>query len=333
MSICTGLQKIREVDPGFDIIKVTIDNVTNAYMIYNYAESMKFLNQEVIVSYRQDILDGKIETFINTLTIPTKVATLDREKNFKLYSELKDNNSNICIQDISIGGSADNVVLFCVSTAYKNSDRAVWMELKVRDKIGKIGTLRMFDYSDVADYSGHYVKCNVRRNEYGLSTREVASTVLEFAVNPEIEIARKYIEDYFANDETMKVILESSRLLEYMQEYVAEERGYYMVRAAVELDIVNSLKNDVGDVDYKALEYALLLRYGRLKKKKNITYSDLFVAMNFILNLKMEPQLKDNILHIVDMDAPDAEPIKEKLIFKQVVNMADTIIQVRKEAM
>ena len=131
----------------------------------------------------------------------------------------------------------------------------------------------------------------------------------------------------------MKVILESSRLLEYMQEYVAEERGYYMVRAAVELDIVNSLKNDVGDVDYKALEYALLLRYGRLKKKKNITYSDLFVAMNFILNLKMEPQLKDNILHIVDMDAPDAEPIKEKLIFKQVVNMADTIIQVRKEAM
>lgn len=207
------------------------------------------------------------------------------------------------------------------------------MELKVRDKIGKIGTLRMFDYNDVADYSGHYVKCNVRRNEYGLSTREVASTVLEFAVNPEIEIARKYIEDYFANDETMKGILESSRLLEYMQECVAEERGYYMVRAAVELDIVNSLKNDVGDVDYKALEYAILLRYGRLKKKKNITYSDLFVAMNFILNLKMEPQLKDNILHIVDIDVPDAEPIKEKLIFKQVVNMADTVIQVRKEAM
>lgn len=333
MSVCTAIKKIEEVDNGYDLLQVTVDDNVKAYMIYVYAESMQFLNQEVIVSYRQDVWKGKIETFINNFTIPVKVSTLDREDGFKLYQEMHDNNSNICLRDVNNGDTVNGAILYCLNTAYKNSDRAVWMEMKVRDKMGKTATLRLFDYENRdINYAGEYIKCNIRKNEYGLTTSAISALPLEFAPNPEIQIARTYIENYFAQDQTMSGIFQNTRLMDYMENYVAEERGYLLVRAAAELDILQSLKNVFNDVNFQNLAYAIMFRYGYVTRKSASPYSDLLVTLTFTLNQRIPGKQASSVLQILDVDNPNTENTKEKEVFRRIVDLADTVIRTKKEA-
>ena len=75
MSVCTSVVKLENISEDIDMMLVTIDSDTKAYMIGNYADTLQFIGDEVIVSYRKDIYQGKIETFINTLTIPDRKST------------------------------------------------------------------------------------------------------------------------------------------------------------------------------------------------------------------------------------------------------------------
>ena len=185
MPVCTSIEKLKEVSEDTDILRVVIDNDVKAYMIFNYAESLVFLNEEVIVSYRKDIYEGKIELFINTLTIPVKITTLDKDKGIKLFTEQSDNNSNVSFMDLAPGSNMLGAIMYCISSSYESSDRAVWLELKVRDKAGRVAKLRLFDPEfGVAKFDGMYIKASIKRNDYGLSTREIRPMDLEFPPNP-----------------------------------------------------------------------------------------------------------------------------------------------------
>lgn len=325
MSVCTSVVKLNNITEDIDMMLVTIDNDIKAYMVGNYADTLQFVDVEVIVSYRKDIYEGKIETFINTLTIPVKVNVLDRDTNFKLYSNIEDNNSNVCFADILEGQISYNAVVYCIDSMYESSPNATWMTLKIRDKAGRIAKVRLFDYdNDKAYYGGIYVKMTLRRTKYGFTTQEIIPVQSDFPVNPEIDICRTYIENYFAGDTYIADVFNKTKLLDCMYASIAEERGYSMVRAAIELDILSSLKNDLNDIDFKAVSYALIMKYGYLTKSSKSDYSDTLKMWTFIFSCK-PPK---TVLLILDKDA---EPTHERVIFDKIVDLADSVIQIKKE--
>lgn len=329
MSVCTSVVKLENISEDIDMMLVTIDSDTKAYMIGNYADTLQFIGDEVIVSYRKDIYQGKIETFINTLTIPVKVNVLDRDTNFKLYSDVSDNNSTVCFADIQEGSIVYSAVVYCVDSMYESSPNSVWMTLKIRDKAGRIAKVRLFDYDtrDVS-YRGMYVKMTLRRTMYGFVTQEIIPVPSDYPLNPEIDICRTYVENYFVGDSYMAELFSKTKLLDFMYGNIAEEQGYNMVRAAIELDILNSLKNDLKEIDFKAVSYALIMKYGYLTKSEKSEYSDTLKMWTFIFASRLPAELSKKVLLILDKDA---EITPERLIFNQVVALADSVIKIKKE--
>lgn len=331
MSVCTSIVKMKEVSEDTDILRVEIDNDVKAYMIFNYAESLVFLNKEVIVSYRKDIYEGKIELFINTLTIPVKVTTLDREAGIKLFTDQSDNNSNVSFIDLAPGSTMLGAVMYCISSSYESSDRAVWMELKVRDRAGRVAKLRLFDPEfGVAKFDGMYIKANIKRNDYGLNTKEISLMDLEFPPNPEIQIARTYIENYFIGDADMLAVLQRTKLLDFMQDYVELELGYALLRAAIQLDILSELRNVFNEVNFKAISYAIMMQYGYITKASLAQYSASLRAITFTLQQNLPSDVAALVLMILDEGEPDGKPVPEKAIFNRVLSLANEIIKVKK---
>lgn len=331
MSVCTSIVRMKEVSEDTDILRVEIDNDVKAYMIFNYAESLVFLNKEVIVSYRKDIYEGKIELFINTLTIPVKVTTLDREAGIKLFTDQSDNNSNVSFMDLAPGSTMLGAVMYCISSSYESSDRAVWMELKVRDRAGRVAKLRLFDpESGVAKFDGMYIKANIKRNDYGLNTKEISLMDLEFPPNPEIQIARTYIENYFIGDADMLAVLQRTKLLDFMQDYVELELGYALLRAAIQLDILSELRNVFNEVNFKAISYAIMMQYGYITKASLAQYSASLRAITFTLQQNLPSDVAALVLMILDEGEPDGKPVPEKAIFNRVLSLANEIIKVKK---
>lgn len=332
MATCTSITKLEEVSSGYDMLLVTIDEDIKAYMIFKYADCLQFVNQEVIVSYRQDIYNGKIETFINTLTVPTRVTTLDREDKIKLYCNQEDNNSNVCVADMEDGSTFLGAILYCTSCSYEGSKKASWVALKVRDKAGRITTLRLFDYDTAGlDFSGMYIKANVKKKRaFGLQTDEIRPMDLDFAPNPEVTICKTFIANYFLQDSAMYNVLNRTKLLDYMEEFIDLEKGYLLVRAAVELDLLEELKNMFDDVDFQALSYAILLRYGYTTKVGLDKYSVLLKTLTFTMQQGLPANVATTVLQILDADDEDVESIPERGVYKKVCSLADEIIKVKK---
>ncbi|MCM1440605.1 MAG: hypothetical protein NC131_15620 [Roseburia sp.] len=331
MAICTSIVKLEEITPDTDMLLVTIDDDVQAYMVYNYAQCLQFVNQDVIVSYRKDVYKGKIENFINTLTIPVKVTALDRDDNIKLFVKQHDNNSNCCLSDIKEGESFVKAILYCVESQYESSVKAVWLTLTVRDKAGRVAKLRLFDYdSRDANYSGMYIRANIKRTKYGFNTDMIEPVDIEFSPNPEIEISKKFIQITFLDDNYIKGVLASTKLLERMETFVDVEMGFALVRLAVELDILEELKNVLDDVDFKAISYALVMRYGYIAKQSLKRFSNRLKSVTFALQQNMPTSVATKVLMILDEDCKEVELIPEKDVFNSILLLADSVIKAKK---
>lgn len=328
MAVCTSIVKLEVINDEVDMMRVVIDDVTEAYMLGSYGDCVQFIGQEVIVSYRRDVYNGKISTFINTLTVPVKINTLEREDNIKLFCNTEDNNSNVCFADIKEGESMVGAIMYCVETKYESSPNAVWVTYKVRDKAGRIAKVRLFDYEvHNLDYRGMYIKGNIRRTQYGFTTTEVTTLPSDFPINPEVDICRTYIEKYFVGDTYMCSLFERTKLLDFMQNHISEELGYSLVRAAVELDILSELRNVFDDVDFKALSYAIIMRYGYMTKDSLTDYSENLRTLTFVLTNKVPSGLSKKVLMI--LDDTDAD-VPDRGIYRQIVKLADEVIRIKK---
>lgn len=331
MAICTSIVKLEEITQDTDMMLVTIDDDVKAYMVYNYAQCLQFVGQEVVVSYRKDIYKGKVETFINTLTIPVKVSAIDREDNIKLFVKQKDNNSNCCLADIKEGESMVRAVLYCVESMYESSVKAVWLTLVVRDRAGRVAKLRLFDYDTRdANYSGMYIRANIKRTKYGFNTDMIEPVDIEFTPNPEITIAKQFIQTNFLDDSYMKGMLASTKLLERMETFVDVEMGLALLRLAVELDILEELKNVLDDVNFKAITYAIVMRYGYIAKQGLKKFSSRLKSTTFALQQNMPNDVATLVLMILDEDSPEVEMIPEKRVYSSILALADSVIKAKK---
>ena len=95
------------------LMRLTFDEgKDSAYIIWSHANLVQYLNDEVIATFRQDMYNGTISKFVNTIAKVGVVHTLERSNNVKLYVDVTDNHSNIRFKEIEDGGTAVNRVCY-----------------------------------------------------------------------------------------------------------------------------------------------------------------------------------------------------------------------------
>lgn len=327
MSKCTAIKKLETISADGDLLEVTIDDKVSAYWIYDYSEALQYVDQEVIVEYRQDIYKGNLATFIATFTIPTCIATLDKQENFKLYLDQVDDISNVCFNDIVDGDEIPGCIVYCSSCEYKSSSKASWMELLIRDHTMHVATLRLFDYANHdADFSGKYIKTSLSKNQYGYQSDLIIPMEECTYVNKEVSIAEQFVKNYFSNDPVALQYMERTKVLEYLLKAVDYEPGYGMVRLAMELSLVDSMNNITKDVNLEAIGQALLLRRGYLTQASVMSHSvsNVMIGWNYMFpDRRIVMQLLD--------DSLEEKPV-EFSILTSITKTVNALLEVRKGA-
>lgn len=326
MDKCTDVVLLEHLNSEDDILQVTINDAMEYLMIAKYADTLQYIGCDVIITCRQDMYKGQLNTFINTLTIPTRIATLDREEGFKLFTHQTDNFADICFADMQEGETKLNAIMYCVDHTYESSNKAVWASLTVRDKAFKVTKLRLFDYDyNKYNFSGRYIRADVRKSKYGLQTNIVTPLELNVTINPEIEIARKFILSTFADDKEILNIISKLNLLDHMAEVIDHETGYSLVRTAMELSIANELFNITDDVDVNCIKRVLLLK-NLYTINPTSSYSIQFRNMATLSGLDITDRMK----LMLCIDTLSETDLKERLIIEDIETTVDHIIKIRK---
>lgn len=329
MTKCTNVVLIEHLNEDDDLLEVTIDDSIKSYMVAKYGDILKYVDHEVIVSYRNDIYKGSLCQFIDTVTIPTRVATLDREDNIKLYVAQEDNFSNVCFKDLQEGETMLNAEMYCVSHTYNSSTNAVWAELVVRDRSMRLAKIRLFDYDyNKYNFTGRYVKADIRKSKYGLTTQSVLPLEASSAVNPEVAIAKKFILSTFEQDKEILNIITSKNLLEAMEEIIDLERGYLLVRTAMELSLAHEMFNITNSVDVSLIKRVLLLSC-MYSLTPNSEYSKQFCNM---VNVSKE-QLSNKKEIMLLLDSNSETDLKERVVIDNIRTTIDNLINIKKGLM
>lgn len=325
MKKCVAIEIVEKSGNGYTLLLVRFDDGSEAYWYYDYADSLQYINQDVIVEFRKDVYNGELREFIKTFTVPTVVRTLDKQDNIKLYIESVDNNSNLSFNEIQPGETRSGAIVYCISCEFKSSPNAVWQEFIIRDKSMHVAKLRLFDYNnESANFAGTYIVTDLSRNKYGFQTDMVAPVTGTMMENPEITVAEQFVRNYFAEDTVALSYIAETHLFELMRDHVDYEKGYAIVRMASELAMVDSLKNITKDVDIVSIGQAILCSYGHYTRSSHLSNS----VNNITLMLRF--QFPDRVLVGQLLDTALEDKPKEYPIYSNIQNTVAALLEIRK---
>lgn len=309
------------------LMRLTFDEgKDSAYIIWSHANLVQYLNDEVIATFRQDMYNGTIAKFVNTIAKVGVVHTLERSNNVKLYVDVTDNHSNIRFKEIEDGGTAVNAIVYVTDIRFDSSARAEWADLTVMDQARKIAQLRIFSPdSKIQDFKGRYVMCDIRKNRYGLSTDSVVTVDNAFPFSPEVEISERFLMDAFAEDADILTLLAETKFADFAKKVVDLEPGYILVRLAIELDVASELANLVKEVDVDLIKRCLLIEKFNVFQQTSPYRNDI---VTFVTASRYKFDHKNEVLLTLYSD--EEKFSMERVVLKQVQEMADTIINVKK---
>ena len=309
------------------LMRLTFDEgKDSAYIIWSHANLVQYLNDEVIATFRQDMYNGTIAKFVNTIAKVGVVHTLERSNNVKLYVDVTDNHSNIRFKEIEDGGTAVNAIVYVTDIRFDSSARAERADLTVMDQARKIAQLRIFSPdSKIQDFKGRYVMCDIRKNRYGLSTDSVVTVDNAFPFSPEVEISERFLMDAFAEDADILTLLAETKFADFAKKVVDLEPGYILVRLAIELDVASELANLVKEVDVDLIKRCLLIEKFNVFQQTSPYRNDI---VTFVTASRYKFDHKNEVLLTLYSD--EEKFSMERVVLKQVREMADTIINVKK---
>lgn len=325
MAICTSIELVEKVSSGGNLLKVTIDKSTEALWFFDYAASLQYLNQEVIVEYRRDIYKGELRQFIATFVLPVVVQTIDKKDNIKLYTDQVDNNANLSFSEIEIGETRKGCIVYCTASSFKSSPNATWQELIIRDKSMHTAKLRVFDYDNkAARFAGQYIMTELSKSKFGFQSEIVTPTPGDVMPNPEIELAITFIKNYFSNDVVAMKFITDTNLFNQLKEEIDYEKGYGLMRLAMELSMTDNLYNISKDLDIKTIGQAILCSYGHFTRESVLSNS----INNVTLAMGYHWENRGMIGKLLDV-ALEEKPA-ESSIMKSIQETVASILEVRK---
>lgn len=324
--VLTGIELITKFSEEQQLMKLTFDNgKDSAYIIWEHASLLQYLNSDVIATFRRDMYNGHVEKFINTIARLHTIQTVERAERARLFTDVEDNQSNITFSSIEEGTTATDAIVYVLRITYDSSSKADWADLTIQDRQRKIATLRIFSPDKrIEDLNGHYILTNIRRNKYGFSTDTVVTVDSQIPLNPEVEIAERFIEQAFDACEDIKKFLASSQFFEYAKEDVQEERGYILVRLAIELSLAMEMDNLMKEVNIETIKICLLLEKLHLMSASQL-HPEL---VSYALAQRYSLSQRTEAIHTLYSEDPAYN--KERTILAQIKSMADAIVKIKK---
>lgn len=323
MAVCESVVLLEHAG-AVDVMEVVVDGVKSLWF-YDYSKGIEFAGKEVIVTYRDDFYQGKQVKAVNTLAVPNIVNVLEKHTTLRLYNDKEDNHSNLSFNEIPMNQTLDGCEFFVCSQENMASTSSNWIELRIRDKMFRVLTLRIFD--GVADnLVGRYCRGSLRRTKYGLQSDMLVPIDGECTPNEEITIAQEYIMQYFANDPAAMDFINKFNLIECMKKYIDYEPGYALVRLAMELCMTEQLINVTNTIDVQVLSQALLASYG-FTVSSNAPFSHETNSVFRATNCKW-PKFSA-LIGILDTGTVEKET-PERDMFGRIRSMVDAIIQAKK---
>ena len=321
----TGITVLDTLNADADVLTVEFDDGTSALMFYKYADALPFLNKEVVVDFRQDLYKGQIVDVVNTFTTAAVVHTLTSDDNIKLYSDAKDNHSNVTFADLDNGETMFNAVMYCVNQTLESSDKAVWAELTVRDSQFKVRKLRLFDPDRSLTFKGKYIICDIRKNQYGLSTTDIRTDDTVAYETPDVAICRDYCIKYFAGRDSINAMLDKTQFWEYASNHVNVVTGGDIVQLAYELRLLSTYKDMLPGLMYDALDLSLLLMHMGVKYDED----QMSPELRAVITASNHPvDLRRQAMYILDGFDNDVLAV-EKRIFKAIRKQAIEMLALR----
>lgn len=309
------------------LMRLTFDDgKDSAYIVWSHANLLQYLNDEVVATFRQDIYNGTVAKFINTIASVGVVHTLERSSNVKLYVDVTDNHSNIRFKEIADGGTAVNAIVYVVDIRFDSSSRAEWADLTIMDQARKLAQLRVFSPdSKTTEFKGRYVMCDIRRNKYGLSADSLVTVDNAFPFSPEVEISERFLEETFAADRDILALLADTKFTAFAKKVVDLEPGYILVRLAIELDLASEMENLMKEADTDLIKRCLLLEKFHVFQQTSPYAQDI---VTFVTASKYQYDHKNDVL--LTLYSSDERFAVERTVLDKIKEMADTIIKVKK---
>lgn len=325
----TKVENLENISDQFQLMRCYFDDgQSSAYILWSYADLMQYVGQEVLCTFRKDMYNGKVEDFVNTLARVGVVHTLERSSGVKLYVDVTDNHSNIRLRDIPEGETTMGAILYVHDFTYGSSSRANWVDLRVQDQMRKLGTIRIFNPSELSeDIRGRYIQCDLKHTQYGFSTDNVVTVDSSFPYSPEVEIAIKFIQDTFAGDPGALKLLADTRYFEYAKKCTWMEPGYILVRLALELDLAAEMTNLLKEADLELVMRALLLDTFEVFQPSSPYHREITV---YVTAVQYDFQFKKDVLRCLFSNDPCYN--NERALIKQIQSMVSEMIRIKKGA-
>lgn len=249
--------------PGYLFI-LEMEDERELYTYNELATLQPLLNQEVVVDIAPEVISGKEVDVIREFGIISRIPTLDREDNIKLFSDkLPDTESDIIFEDIELGELVTDAVMYCESMEFVQSERSDFFRLVCKDKKHKLGTVRLFRPKEKKiNYEGMYIQCTIRKDEYGFKTEFILPLPnMKKPVNPEIDIAAQYIYNLVQDDTELSDFVVQSGIVEKMKAFnYGEEicKGFETIRVAAQLAYAQETANISKFIDVKLLKRIII---------------------------------------------------------------------------
>lgn len=322
-----SISKISDINMDSSVFEVKFDDGNTALMIAAPDEPFKYLNNLVEYDTRKDIHEGKVVDYVATIAELRVVNTINRTEHIKLFADSVDNSASIAFADIAFGETYVGCVFYCTKVKYNSSAKSDWVEFTVSDRVRRITKLRLFSptVKDLDEFAGRYIRCDVRRTKFGLTTQDVFLCDRDFAPNPELDIAENYLNSVFAKDSEMMSVLSSSNIIPFMKEYVDYERGSLLLECAMEIDIAIELSNVISGLDVDALTKSFIAdKFWCLNP--NSHYSKQFLSLHKCLSYRTVFNAK--VQDIIGGDVPNVP--EERLVYEKVKELVRALVITRK---
>lgn len=322
-----SISKISDINADSSVFKVEFDNDETALMIAAPDEPFRYLNALVDYETRKDIYEGSITDYITTVTEKKVVNTLTRTDHIKLFADSVDNSASIAFADIEMGETYVGCVFYCSKVSYNSSVRSDWAEFTISDRLRRVAKLKLFspNVKDLDSFAGRYIRCDVRKTKFGFTTQDVFLCDKDYAPNPELDIAERYLLNFFKPDADMSAMLEKSNIIPFMKEYVGYERGCLLLECAMEVDLAIELCNVTSGLDVHALTKAFVAdKLWCLNI--NSHYSKQFLNLHNCLAYKAA--LNARVQDIIGGDVPNVP--EERLVYNKIKELVRALVITRK---
>lgn len=240
------------INIGFEIGDIGV-------MMSTMAEARNFLNKNVLVSFREELLFGDIVQYIDNLTNIQTVITTDRDDSVKLFADMSDDlNSNVYFKDIPVGDGFDGAQVYCTNVDYIMGNRGKFASLTIQDKERRSAKLHIYNVENtLSDLSGKYIVTNLRRKDYAFVAQEARSLNSEPRANgSDVELCAKYLLNAISEDDELKDFVNATNFIDKAKHFNIKEPidvGFEVVRLARTVDYIMETANVMKGVDTKTL--------------------------------------------------------------------------------